>query len=522
MPRWPRLLPLPAALASLIGAVLALPAQGQTLNQLYDAARGYDATYQGARAQYEASVARAAQAKAGILPAVGLTAGVTRSDVDIDTLTGASRGTTTPRNFNTQNAGINATQPLYRPANWATYEQGKRQADIAQAVLTIAEQDLIVRVSQAYFDVLASQDSLTLVRAQKEAVAEQLASAKRNFEVGTSTITDSREAQARYDLVIAQEIAAENDLQVKKIVLDQLVGRPGSVPVPLAVPVVLPTAQPADINAWVTQANDVHPAILQAQLGLDVAGLEIEKAKAGHKPTLDANLGYNVTRNPTGTTTSTVGSRANAATVGVVFNLPLFAGFATENRIKETLALEDQSRSVLDGTRRSVAQATRAAYLGLVSGAGQVKALEAAEASSQSALDANRLGYQVGVRINIDVLNSQSQLYQTKRDLAQARYNVLLGNLKLRQANGTLTTENLDAINATLASAGSYPSQDAPGATINPQDRNTTQQQQQQRVRPGATVPIPVVPPVPVQPFNPPAPVMPQAPVPPVILNPGR
>ncbi|MDP9963606.1 outer membrane protein [Variovorax beijingensis] len=508
MPFRPRLLPLSAALASLFATLLALPAQGQTLNELYESARGFDATYQGARAQYDASVARAAQAKAGILPAVGLTAGATRNNLDIDTLTGAGRGTTTPRDFTTQNIGINATQPLYRPANWATYEQGKRQAEIAQAVLTISEQDLIVRVSQAYFDVLASQDSLTLVRAQKVAVAEQLASAKRNFEVGTSTITDTREAQARYDLVIAQEIAAENDLQVKKVVLDQLVGRPGSVPVPLAQPVVLPAATPANIEAWVAQAEEAHPAIRQARLGLDVAGLEIRKAEAGHKPTLDANLGYNITRNPHGTSTSTVGTRIDAASVGVVFNLPLFAGFATENRIKETLALEDQSRSVLEGTRRSVAQATRAAYLGLVSGAGQVKALEAAEASSQSALDANRLGYQVGVRINIDVLNSQSQLYQTKRDLAQARYNVLLGNLKLRQANGTLTVDDMNAINATLAKNGS---------TVPPAPGERPQAAPSVPVTPP---PIPVVPPVPVQPFNPPAPTMPSAPPPPVILNP--
>jgi len=507
MPSRPRLLPLSAALASLFATLLASPAQGQTLNELYDSARGFDATYQGARAQYEATVARAAQAKAGILPAVGLTAGVSRNALDIDTLTGPGRGTTTPRDFTTQNVGVNATQPLYRPANWATYEQGKRQAEIAEAVLTAAEQDLIVRVSQAYFDVLASQDSLTLVRAQKVAVAEQLASARRNFEVGTATITDTREAQARYDLVIAQEIAAENDLQVKKVVLDQLVGRPGSVPVPLAQPVVLPMATPANIEAWVAQAEEVHPSIRQARLGLDVAGLEIRKAEAGHKPTLDANLGYNITRNPQGTSTSTVGTRINAASVGVVFNLPLFAGFATENRIKETLALEDQSRSVLEGTRRSVAQATRAAYLGLVSGAGQVKALEAAEASSQSALDANRLGYQVGVRINIDVLNSQSQLFQTKRDLAQARYNVLLGNLKLRQANGTLTVEDMNAINATLAKNGTAPAP-APSSSS------------PSTAMPVAPPSIPVVPPVAVPPFNPPPPTMPSAPPPPVILNP--
>jgi outer membrane protein len=136
--------------------------------------------------------------------------------------------------------------------------------------------------------------------------------------------------------------------------------------------------------------------------------------------------------------------------VGVAFNLPLFAGFATQNRIRETLALEDKARTDLEGTRRQVAQAVRTAFFGVQSGYGQVRALEAAEASSQSALDANRLGYQVGVRINIDVLNAQSQLYQTKRDLAQARYNVLLGQLRLRQANGTLQAEDLVRLNALL------------------------------------------------------------------------
>jgi outer membrane protein len=497
MPRWPRLLRVPAALL----AALAMPAQGESLIDLYESARGYDATYQGARAQFDASVARAAQAKAGILPAVGLTAGVNRTDLDINVLTGQGSN---PRDFSTQNAGINATQPLYRPANWATYQQGKLQAEVAQAVLATAEQDLIVRVSQAYFDVLGSQDSLALVRAQKVAVAEQLASAKRNFEVGTSTITDTREAQARYDLVIAQEIAAENDLQVKKIVLDQLVGHTGTVPTPLAAPVVLPVLAPADINAWVNHAEYVHPAIAQARLGLDVASLEVQKAEAGHKPTIDVNLGYNVTRNPNGTSTSTVGTRINAASIGVVFNMPLFAGFATENRIKETLALEEQSRQILESTRRSVSQATRAAYLGLVSGAGQVKALEAAEASSQSALDANRLGYQVGVRINIDVLNSQSQLFQTKRDLALARYNVLLGNLKLRQANGTLTSADLLAVNSTLAPAGNA-SANASGAVPSA----ATQSPQ-----PVAPSQIPLIPPVPHQRFNP---------LPPPVINPrGR
>ena len=459
-----RLRPQPSLLFAALFVACTLPAQGQSLVTLYESARGYDATWQGARAQYEANLARAAQARAAILPSVGLSAGISRTELDVSTpLGGQARG------LNTQNAGINASQPLYRPANWALYEQGKRQAEIAETVLQTAEQDLLVRVSQAYFDVLASQDNLALVRAQKAAVDEQLAFAKRNFEVGTSTITDSREAQARYDLVVAQEIAASNDLQVKKIVLDQLVGRANTVPLPLAIPVVLPALAPADVSVWLAQAEASHPAIRQAQLGLDVAALEVQRAEAGHKPTLDAQLGYNITNNPQGTSVSTGKSRVNAASVGVVFNLPLFAGYATQNRVRETLSLEEQSRQVLESTRRSVTQATRAAYLGLVSGAGQVKALEAAEASSQSALEANRLGYQVGVRINIDVLNAQSQLFQTKRDLAQARYNVLLGNLRLRQANGTLTASDLLAINTTLSNEGAAPPvAPGPGAVVAP------------------------------------------------------
>src|SRR5204863_3327941 len=183
----------------------------------------------------------------------------------------------------------------------------------------------------------------------------------------------------------------------------------------------------------------------------------------GHKPTLDLVASYNITRNPNGTTSIPASTRANTGTVGLSFNLPLFAGFATQNRVRETLSLEEKAQADLENTRRTIAQATRTAFFGLMSGQSQVKALEAAEASSQSALEANQLGYQVGVRINIDVLNSQSQLYQTKRDLAQARYNVLLGNLKLRQANGTLTTDDMNAINATLASNGSVPA--VPSAT---------------------------------------------------------
>ena len=440
----PTRLPLAVALASaLLG--LAAPVRAQSLIELYDSARAFDASYQSAKLQYDANLAKAEQARAGLLPTAGLSAGASRTGFE-------NTSPLTDRSFSTQNVAVSATQPLYRPANLAVYKQGLRQVDLAKAQLDAAEQDLIVRTSQAYFDVLAAQDTLAFVNAQKAAVAEQLASAKRNFEVGTSTITDTREAQARFDLTTAQEISADNDLRVKKLALDTLAGKVQAVPKPLLVPLTLPPVVPADVSIWVQQSDLVHPSIRLAQGTLEIAQLEVEKAEAGQKPTLDATASYSVQRNPSGTITSLPTTfRTNTTNIGLVFNLPLFAGFALQNRIKETLSLKDKAQSDLDGARRSVALSTRTAYFGVLSGQGQVKALEAAELSSQSALDANKLGYQVGVRINIDVLNSQSQLFQTKRDLAQARYNVLLGGLRLRQANGTLAATDLLPINSLLA-----------------------------------------------------------------------
>ena len=240
-PRRSALTRLSLAVALTLGAA---GAQAQSLVELYEAARGYDTTLQSARAQYDASLAKADQAKAGLRPQAGLSAGAnwTNSRNDV---------TDTSRTNNSQNVTLSASQPLYRPVNRYNDEQGQLSVEIARAQLEAAEQDLMVRTAQAYFDVLAAQDTLTFVQAQKTAVAEQLAAAKRNFEVGTSTVTDSREAQARYDLVLAQEIAASNDLLVKKLALDQLVGRSGASPKPLATPVNLPAVQPASAEAWV-------------------------------------------------------------------------------------------------------------------------------------------------------------------------------------------------------------------------------------------------------------------------------
>ncbi len=431
-----RILPLSLAMA----LAFAGTAQAQSLLQIYEAAQGYDATYKAARSQFDATLARAAQAKSALLPTAGMGYNVSRSELELV-------DTATDRSFNTRTGTLSASQPLYRPGNLASYKQGQKSAELAQAQLQAAEQDLIVRLSQAYFDVLSSAESLTFVQAQKKAVAEQLAAAKRNFEVGTSTITDSREAQARFDLVTAQEIAAENDLRVKKLALNQLSGLTHAQPQGLAVASQLQAVEPADAEQWVNQSQTHNPAIVQSAIALDVARLETEKAQAGHKPTVDLTASYAQNRYtpPGGSQLNT-----NSTTIGVAVNLPLFAGFATQNRIRETVALEEKARNDKEAAERNVAQATRTAFFGVQSGLSQVKALEAAEASSQSALDANKLGYQVGVRINIDVLNSQSQLFDTKAKLAKARYDVLVGQLKLRQASGTLKAQDLQSINSLL------------------------------------------------------------------------
>lgn len=433
-----QLLPLTLSLA----AVFTGAAQAQSLVQLYEAAKGYDASFKATQSQYQANLAKAEQAKALLRPTAGMGAIISETDY-ANQLNSAGDA-----RFGTRTATLNASHPLYRPANSASYRQGLKQVDLAQAQLKAAEQDLMVRVSQAYFDVLTAQEGLVFVKAQKTAVSEQLAAAKRNFEVGTSTITDTREAQARFDLVTAQEIAAENDLRVKRLALDQSVGTTNAQPLAIKSGANLAATVHGDVQTWVQQATEQNPGIAQARIATEVAQLETEKAQAGHRPTLDLTASIGATRYRNGNLTSRVDN--NIGTVGLSFNLPLYAGHATQNRIQETVALEEKARNDLDVAQRTVAQTTRTAFFGVQSGLGQVKALEAAEASSQSALDANKLGYQVGVRINIDVLNSQSQLFQTKRDLAKARYDVLLAQLKLRQAAGVLKLEDVQNINDLL------------------------------------------------------------------------
>ncbi len=436
-------------LAGLVAiACMTMSAQAEDLLEAFDAARSYDPIFQSALKSYEAALQRLPQARASQLPVVGFGASVTRSDTraSVDT----PRGTVdSSAGNNAYQTGVNASYPLYRPGNQALVDQATLAVQIAEAARRQSELDLITRVSKAYFDALATNDAIVFIRAQKQAVAEQLASAKRNFEVGTATITDTREAQARADLVSAQEIAAQSDFEVKKTALQQIIGRlPAGLKTLIPNP-VLPNPIPDSIEAWVTKGTSSNYGVIQTQLAEEVAKREIDKSRASSGPTVDltGNLGYG---RQSYSASSGFPTRATTSSIGVSLNYPIYTGGATDARIKETLALQEKAQLDTLGAKAAVEQGTRQAYLGVKSGQAQVKALEAAELSSQVALDANKLGYQVGVRINIDVLNSQSQLFQTKRDLAQARYTTLQSGLQLKSLAGELTRDDLAQVNALL------------------------------------------------------------------------
>ncbi len=445
------------AIATLaIGTCLAGAAQAESLLELYDAAKLYDATYLAARAQAESAYSKADQAKALVRPSLNLQAGITRTDFDssVNNVPATIPGAPAPNynsNTTTKRAGLQARQTIYNADSFARLDQAEQSRILADADLQVASQDLAVRVTQAYFDVLGAQDVLTTAQANKAALAEQLAAAQRSFEVGNSTITDTREAQARHDLATAQELAAANELRVKRITLDQLVGRANVTPNPLRTPATLDSLTPGEMEEWVNQAQG-SPNVRKAEAGLQTASLEIERARAGHLPTLDAVASLQRTNIDTSNQLAkTSGGAGTSAAIGLEMNMSLYAGNSIQNRIAEVLKLKEKAEHDLDNAKRQVTLGTRQAYLGVQSGLVQVKAYEAAEASAKLALEATQLGYRVGVRINKDVLDAQTQLANTQKDLSKSRYDVIVGSVKLRQASGVLTQDDLAELNKLLA-----------------------------------------------------------------------
>lgn len=441
------------AVAFLVALVAASPAVGEDLIQVYREAQDNDPVLAGARATWTATQERVPQARAGLLPTVSAAGTIAindnRQEVRADPPVAGSN------NFVNFGYTISASQPLFRLQNVVALGQAREQVTQADYILDAARQDLIVRVAQAYFDVLLAQFTVELTQSQKAAVSEQLAQAKRNFEVGVATITDTNEAQARFDTIGAQEIAASNDFDNKRTALRAIIGRnPGELK--RLGPGFEPTLpEPNDVDTWVARALRDNYSVRIAQSNLDIASLEIERARAAHYPTLDlvANFGQNAATGSvsSGGIASSADTRGRTLLLGLQAAIPIYQGGAASSRVREAIALRERSRQDLETNRRNALFLAQTGFTGVTSAAASIKAFEQALVSAQSAYESNKLGLEVGVRTTLDVLNVQQTVFQTRRDLAQAYFGYLIGTLRLKAAAGTLTEADLDEINRRLA-----------------------------------------------------------------------
>ena len=426
-----------------LGLALVPAAHAANLSDVYRDALAYDAQYAAARAALQAGQEKTAQGRAGLLPQVSANGNMRYNDVDSSLPGGDAE-------YDSNGFGINAMQPIFRKQNWVQYEQAKNQTRIAGMQFKVAEQDLIQRVAQAYFDVLQSQDNIAFINAQKAAISEQLASAKRNFEVGTAIIIDTHEAQARFDLSVAQEIAEQNTLNIRLRALEKLIGKPAGALDSLAEPVQLKT-EAGGIDEWAERAAKGNLQAEIQRLAKAIADQEVERNRAGHYPTLDAVAGYTVSNNQN-FGTQQVDTRT--ASIGLELNLPIYQGGLVSSQVREAVANQEKARQDLEGATRDASLSARQAWLNVNSGAARVRALEQALVSTQAQLDSTKLGLSVGVRTGLDVLDADQQVLSARRDLAGARYAYLLSGLALKAAVGTLSPADLAEIDRHLKPVG--------------------------------------------------------------------
>ncbi len=415
------------------------------LLQIYRAAQDNDPTFAAARGTLDAGREKAPQALAGLLPSLTLSGNTVWNENDT---TFRNTHTTSSPKFNSNGYQLTLSQPLFRWQNWVSHDQAKLQVAQAEANFALARQDLILRTAQAYFDVIYATENLKALRANKAAIAQQLESAKKNFEVGTTTITDTHEAQARYDLASAQELAAENDLEVRRRALQAIIGNEPEALAPPANQASLTPPEPNTMAPWVSAAEQDSLSVQAQQAAAEIARREVDKQRAGHYPTVDlvANAGNSKTL-----ASAAIGvTDTDFKNAGIQISIPLFQGGATVSKQREAAGNAMAAQSGLEAARRGAALAARQYYLGVVNGLAQVKALQAALVSSQSALESNKLGYEVGVRINIDVLNAENQVYVTRRDLAKATLDTLMAQLRLKAAVGALGEPDVEQVNALL------------------------------------------------------------------------
>lgn len=422
---------------------VAWTAHAANLSDVYKLARQHDPVYAAAYASYKAGLERLPQSQALLRPTMGLSAALRHNESDTSVSSSDS--------YNTHGFGLSLQQPVYRKQNLETYEQGKLQVLLAESQLKGAEQDLILRVAKAYFDVLQAQDNLSTSEAQKKAIAEQLAQAKFSFEVGAATITDTHEAQARSDLATAQEIAARNDLAVKRQLLEKLIGASAPKLDTLARDAKLPAPDPDDIEKWVTHSQESSLAVAISRTAEEIARREVAKQRAGGLPTVDLVASYSDNRNGVSSGVTRVDSKS--AQLGLELAWAFYQGGAVDSRVREAQANHEKARFELDEAKLVAALDARNAFLGVASGNARSQALAQAVVSSESQLQSTKLGLEVGVRTRVDVLNAQQQLFAAQRDLAAARYETIKSGLALKAAAAALTEADLAAMDAFLKTA---------------------------------------------------------------------
>lgn len=423
-------------------------AYADSLYQIYQLAQERDPTLRAAAAARDAALEVKPQNLSGVLPTIGLGGEITRNSFDKRN----PLPTETNPTYSTDKSYIlNLTQPVFRWDRWVALGQADNFVTQAQAEYGAAEQELMVRVAERYFAVLAAQDALRLARAEKESIGRQLEQAQQRFEVGLSAITDVQEAQARYDTTVAVEISAQDNLASSHEQLREIIGenRENLDPVGDA-DFKLVTPEPHELQAWVDTAIKQNPSLAAARAGSEAARQQIQIARAGHYPTLDANASYGYqNRNFGGIATV----ERNDGALGLQLNVPLYQGGYVNSKSREARYRFDEARELLDANQRSIERQTRDAYRGVITGMSEVRAAEQARKSSTTALEAAQTGFEVGTRTIIDVLDAQRALSLAELNLYDKRYDYLLNTLRLKQAAGTIAPADIDALGSWLIPA---------------------------------------------------------------------
>lgn len=422
-------------------------AKPQTLLDIYHQALANDPALASALNANRAAQEIIEQGKALYRPTINFAATINNSRSDIRFLNPDIPGGRA--NFDTYRAGFEARQPIYRKQIAVQMDQAETQVNQADKQYNLTQQALILRSTEAYFQVLIAQDQITLIQAQKAAILSQLEQAKATFEVGTATITDVNEAQARYDLTVAQEVAAINEHQIAKRAVQAITGEiPEKLASIKADINVVPLQQSMEDWQEIARQNNLNIQIQQETLAL--AEQEIKRANAGHLPTLDLVASYTDSLVNGSPTPFNAGNQLKIATIGLQLDIPLYQGGAISSQVRQAVYNKQRAQDDLALARRQTDLEAQRSFLNLNTSIAQVKALDQALISSQSQLDSTELGYEVGVRTSVDVLNAQQQLFSAKRDLLQARYNYLVNIIRLKSSAGLVAEIDLAEIDHQL------------------------------------------------------------------------